>query len=541
MQPISANNEALEELFTKKFPSKVKKLANTLSVLKNSWDLHLLQQLIEQVKSLSMLSEAIHLTQIHHDCRSLLHFLHAMQKHKTRPKEETFTLAQAQIDALSHALELNKLPLHFSKESLKQLHYHTKIVFALRHKDLYEEHASQLSFFGYESLYTSSFEGLVNIITEEEHPLVFAAILIDLSLCPQQDLTAFETIQSNLPMIFLSEEDNIENRLFAVRAGGQAYFTLPVEFSTLLEKIDDLIVPVGESTPYRVLMIEDSKTQANHIKHTLEQAGMVVTLVTDPLKISKPLQDFQPELILMDLYMPKCSGIELSRVIRQQESYMSIPIVYLSAESDLSKQINAMRLGGDDFLTKPIEEEHLITVVTTRIDRSRSLRAEMIQDSLTGLLNHTRILEQLELEVARSQREDTSLSFVMLDIDHFKRVNDEYGHPMGDKVIKSLSRLFKQRFRRSDSIGRYGGEEFAAILPHSDAQSIFSLIEEMREAFSQVPFQSDQEEEFFTTFSAGIAQLTPEMQGKEALIQAADKALYTAKNLGRNKTIIADS
>lgn len=539
MQPIKIKDQTLEQLFTKNFPVKVKQLTNTLKSLRESWDLHLFQDFMAQVKSLSMLSEALHLIQIHHHCQYLLEFLQEIEALKTAPDDEAFMILQAQIEILSHALELNKLPLHFNKETLKQLNYHTKIILGMSANDLSLEFTEQFSFFGYKILPAQNLEVLKKQVLQEEHLLTFAAIIIDLRFCPNLDIKDFDDMPSNLPVIFLSEQDTIENRLFAVRAGGQAFFTLPVEFSTLLEKIDDLIVPIGESSPYRVLIIEDSKTQANHIKHCLEQAGIIVSVVTDPLAIQKPLQDFKPELILMDLYMPKCSGIELARVIRQQESHMSIPIVYLSSESDLNIQMNAMRLGGDDFLTKPIEEEHLMTAVTNRIERSRTLRTEMIQDSLTGLLNHTRILEQLETEVLRAQREETALSFVMIDIDNFKNINDKYGHPMGDKVLKSLSRLFKQRFRRSDSVGRYGGEEFVAILPHSDAQSIFSLIEEMRDAFSQVVFQTETGEEFNVTISTGIAELRPEMKGKTELVHAADKALYTAKRNGRNQTIIA--
>jgi len=242
----------------------------------------------------------------------------------------------------------------------------------------------------------------------------------------------------------------------------------------------------------------------------------------------------------MDLYMPSCTGLELAGVIRQQESFVGIPIVFLSSEKNVGTQLEAMRLGGDDFLTKPISPPHLLSAITTRVERARALRASMIQDSLTGLLNHVRILDQLSIEIARAQREKIPLTFAMIDIDHFKSINDDYGHPSGDRVIKSLARLLKQRLRKTDCIGRYGGEEFAVILPNSDIQSIYPLLEKIRDIFAKIRHTPPTNKfEFSVTFSAGIASLSPKLNSVDALLQGADRALYAAKNQGRNQIIQA--
>jgi diguanylate cyclase (GGDEF)-like protein len=183
------------------------------------------------------------------------------------------------------------------------------------------------------------------------------------------------------------------------------------------------------------------------------------------------LADFQPDLIILDMYMPACTGTELAKVIRHNDRYVSVPIIYLSAEDDLDKQLDAMSEGGDDFLTKPIKPRHLITTVRNRAARARNLKARMVRDSLTGLYNHTHILQLLEDCSFRARRENKPLSFAMLDIDHFKRVNDSHGHPMGDRVIKSLALFLKQRLRKTDFIGRYGGEEFAIVMPDTDLEA----------------------------------------------------------------------
>jgi diguanylate cyclase (GGDEF)-like protein len=164
------------------------------------------------------------------------------------------------------------------------------------------------------------------------------------------------------------------------------------------------------------------------------------------------------------------------------------------------------------------------------------LSALMVQDSLTGLLKHTMIKEQLVQELSREQRTQSALSFAMIDIDKFKLVNDHYGHMMGDRVIKSLARLLKQRLRKSDSIGRYGGEEFAVVLPNCDPDSAAMLLNKIRADFSELRFLHEGKE-FSVTFSTGIAGF-PAHENADELNQAADEALYEAKHQGRNRIVV---
>jgi diguanylate cyclase (GGDEF)-like protein len=315
-----------------------------------------------------------------------------------------------------------------------------------------------------------------------------------------------------------------------------AYFSKPVSIGVLVDKLDELTSTIPPQ-PYRVLIVDDSTSLANYHAAVLEGDGMVVKVVDKPLEVMGPLQEFSPDLILMDIYMSECSGMELAKVIRQLEAFVSIPIVYLSVENDLDKQLSAMSLGGDDFLTKPIKPEHLVSSVTSRIQRSRMLRSLMVRDSLTGLLNHTTIKDHLEREVARAKREKTPLAFAMVDIDHFKRVNDTYGHSVGDRVIKSLSRLLQQRLRETDVVGRYGGEEFAVIMSNTDGHAAMKVLDEIREAFSRLNHMAAGKE-FFVTFSCGIAEVA--LFGDAIKLgDAADKALYEAKHAGRNCVVLA--
>ena len=348
----------------------------------------------------------------------------------------------------------------------------------------------------------------------------------------QLALEAQTGLERKLPVLFYShQEADTPFRLAAVRAGGQEFYTGTLDSARLLEKIETLTRTVY-SDPIRALVVDDSRAQAMATEMALNSAGIVTRTLMQPGAVMAHLAEFVPDLIILDMYMPECTGTELAKVIRQHERYVSVPIIYLSAEDDLDKQLDAMSEGGDDFLTKPIKPRHLIATVRTRAARARSLQARIVQDSLTGLYNHTHTLQLLEDACFRARRSQRPITFAMLDIDHFKQVNDHYGHPMGDRVIKSLALFLKQRLRKSDHIGRYGGEEFAIVLPDTDLATATRLIDEIRQRFAEIHYPAPPKE-LSCTFSAGVAQLQPG-QEMPALAKQADEALYAAKHAGRN-------
>jgi diguanylate cyclase (GGDEF)-like protein len=362
-------------------------------------------------------------------------------------------------------------------------------------------------------------------------------VLVDLDAVAEDQLTAhLHRIAAlrprTVPLFGLGGGTDLKLHLAAIRCGVEALFAKPVDPTTVADLLERRLRPVRED-PFRVIVVDDSRATADFVKGTLEQAGMICRTVDEPLATLDAIRDFRPDLVLTDLYMPACSGPELAALIRMHPGFLGIPIVYLSSEMDPDLRIEALRQGADDFLSKPIRPEHLVASVQVRCQRARLLRSQMLRDSLTGLYNHTTLKDRLESEVSRAHRRRSPLCCAMLDLDHFKSVNDTHGHAVGDRVIVSLARLLRRRLRKNDVIGRYGGEEFALLLPDTPLADARVVLDGLREAFHAIP-QTGVRGPFATSFSCGLAELLPG-ESAEALNDAADQALYRAKAAGRNR------
>lgn len=333
-------------------------------------------------------------------------------------------------------------------------------------------------------------------------------------------------------LVVMAEAPDFALELRAAQAGGDACLALPVDAPSAAACIESLL---GErdQPPVRVLIVDDDEAVAEHHRLLFAQAGMLAEWVSDPLAVRQALERLRPDVLLLDLHMPQCSGAELARAIRFDPAWQSLPILFLSAETDPQRQNQAVAMGADDFISKALGDTQLVAVVRSRAARSRKLSALMSQDSLTGLLKHATVKDRLAQEVDRANRQGKPLVVGMVDIDHFKQVNDGWGHPVGDQVIKTLGQLLRQRLRRQDSVGRYGGEEFMVLLPECSLDDAQRLLDDIRRRFGEVRF-GGQENGFSVTFSAGIASNELARQAED-LLAVADAALYEAKRGGRDQ------
>ena len=334
------------------------------------------------------------------------------------------------------------------------------------------------------------------------------------------------------PLLVISSQDSFISRLQAVRAGARGYFTKPVDLPALESRLERCF-NTHQGGPFRVLIVDDDTDLAARYQLVLSNAGMLVDINSEPNLLLEKMHKFSPDVVLMDISMPDYSGPELAQVIRLNDDWLRIPIVYLSAETNAERQMSALLKAGDDFITKPISDSALLTTVYARAQRARMVSEALARDSLTGLLKHADIKEQVEIEIERAKRCEQPMSVVMIDIDHFKKVNDQYGHAVGDSVIRGLSNLLRQRLRKVDRLGRYGGEEFVAVLPNCSTQDAWQILEEIRESFNVLQFPAGQQH-FVCSFSAGISGCEAPTWDTRDLLDKADKRLYVAKHAGRN-------
>jgi len=368
-----------------------------------------------------------------------------------------------------------------------------------------------------------------------------AALIIDTSVEPDALVVDGEPIASLLepvgagtlfPLLWTAQSSALSTRLAATRLGGAAFLSQPVDVDDLVGKLDALTASPSPE-PFRVLVMDDEPALTRLYSLILRQAGMEVCEVNDPLTIMEPMLAFKPDIVLIDVLMPGVKGTELAAVLRQQDAFGNTPIVFLSVDNDPTAQQSALRSGGDGFLCKPIEPRNLVSAVSIRASRSRSLKQLISNDIVTGLPNHTRLKEQLEIEVARAMRLNHEISFALVDIDHFRHVNECHGYAAGDRMLRALARMLSQHVRQTDVVGRYGGEEFAVILSGAGNANAARRMDEVRAAFASLTHCAGGEE-FRATFSCGVSTAPPGSDSS-SLCEAAVTALQVAKTQGRNR------
>lgn len=357
----------------------------------------------------------------------------------------------------------------------------------------------------------------------------FWAVIISSAVDPELELA--QECAKKHHTILVAEEPTFELRLAAARAGVEAVIWPPIEMVELGAWLGDF--HDREEPVYEILIIDDDELAGHAHALALEQAGLRAHVITDPTKAIDTLDELNPDLVLLDMHMPGVNGIEIAKIIRQEHHHLTLPILFLSSERDEMRQQEARQVGGDDFIAKPVDGQTLARLVKIRANRARKLKQVAERDGLTGLLDHVRFKERLNAEIIRSQRSGTPLSLCLIDIDHFKKVNDTHGHQAGDRVIQTLAHSLTGALRRSDVIGRYGGEEFAVILLDTELDAAATVINRIREAFSWLDFHAG-ETTFSCTMSAGIAA-AHKSDTTEAIIGRADEALYSAKNQGRDR------
>jgi diguanylate cyclase (GGDEF)-like protein len=286
----------------------------------------------------------------------------------------------------------------------------------------------------------------------------------------------------------------------------------------------------------RVLIADDDRLSARVLEVNLKKGGYDVTVVPDGSKAWEILKsDDRPQIAILDWMMPVMDGPEVCRQVRRAGG----PYVYillLTGNTDRDAFVTGLDAGADDYIRKPFDSAELqarLRSATRIVELEEKLRRQATLDALTGVLNRGAIMERLEVEMDRSGREGDSLCVAMVDLDHFKQINDTYGHSVGDSVLCEAARRMCSVVRPYDVVGRYGGEEFIVVFSRCDEQTALSIVERIRETISTDPVQANSRS-ISVTASIGVARVLNSVDADTALREA-DNALFRAKQQGRNR------
>ncbi len=285
-----------------------------------------------------------------------------------------------------------------------------------------------------------------------------------------------------------------------------------------------------------LLIVDDEADVCRVLTSVLTAKGYAAESETRATAVMERLRRRPYEAVLLDLFMPELSGIQLLKQIK--EEFEDLPIVVLTGKGDLATAVEAMQAGASDFISKPVAGGFLDLRIQRAMELEHARRLAKL-DSLTGLYNHRFFQERLAEEIKRSERHARPLALLLLDVDHFKEVNDTHGHMTGDAVLREVSRLLVESSRAEDIVARYGGEEFAMILPETAREGAEIFAGRVKRAFESGRLEErDLPRNTRITVSIGVAGWTAEST-REGLLRAADQALYQAKRQGRNRVCVA--
>jgi two-component system, cell cycle response regulator len=294
-----------------------------------------------------------------------------------------------------------------------------------------------------------------------------------------------------------------------------------------------------------VLIADDDPVSRRLLQVSLGNAGYRVDAAADGAEALRVLnQPDSPRLVILDWLMPGMDGVEVCRMVRASAGEPYQYIILLTAKGHQTEIIEGLEAGADDYITKPFDLQELkarlragkriLELQEQLVSAREQLRIQATHDSLTGLFNRRAIEEALDREATRCRREKKPVGVILADVDHFKLINDTYGHQAGDAVLQEIARRMSASLRAYDSVGRYGGEEFLVVVPGSDLAAAAELAERLRQGIAAQPVSTDSAM-IPVTVSLGVAVSVDQPGGLEDLLRRADEALYAAKDRGRNR------
>ena len=370
----------------------------------------------------------------------------------------------------------------------------------------------------------------------------FAAALISARGSPHPELLAFvaELERGEPPVctVVLADSDNFANRVEIARSGVSRL----VEGSASPGRIIDAVAAVmrqAGAARAAILAVDDDPHILGALRAILDPAAFELTTLEDPLQFWAALEAAAPELIILDVDMPHVTGLELCRVVRSDPKWHDVPVLFLTSRTDVGSIQRAFAAGADDYLGKPVVASELIMRIRNRLERARLSRDLAETDALTGIANRRKSTQEMERFISLARRRSDEFSLAVLDLDHFKLVNDSFGHGAGDEVLRSVAQMLSRSLRAEDVVGRWGGEEFAVGLYGATKAEGARCLAAILASIAATEFAAPDGSRFTVTCSGGVSQLGVDGSDVDSLYRVADSALYEAKAAGRNRVVAA--
>lgn len=338
-------------------------------------------------------------------------------------------------------------------------------------------------------------------------------------------------------IVYMSARDTLKMRQWAVDAGGDAFFAKPVNVSALSQLLELFKSREDESiSAGRVAIIEDDEQIGQFYANVLSGSGFEVDVVNKSADTLDRVLSFRPDLVLMDLQMPEFDGTALTSILRQHETLFDIPILFLTSETDPKSHRRALRSGGDALLQKTDDPDLLVSVVGNRITRFKRVSSSLTVDPLTRVLNRPTLMERVNFELQRAQRDGQAFCILVVDIDGFRDFNAQHGRLAGDAVLRSVTRTIRDRLRRVDVLGRYGGDELMVLMPSTKRSSGEAVVRELVTQIGETPIEFDGQH-FAVTVTASIIESRLDRHDSahfavHQLLAAVDEQMAKAKLAG---------
>ena len=343
-----------------------------------------------------------------------------------------------------------------------------------------------------------------------------------------------------IPVLVLTARNQLRDRVEVAHLGGNVFLEKPIAPKEILKTVTQELQRT-QKTEARILIVDDDLLVLAALSNLLTPWGFQVRTLADPKQFWQTLEVTAPDLLILDIEMPDFSGIELCQVVRSDSRWSELPVLFLSGHNDAEIVHQVFAVGADDYVQKPIAGPELIARILNRLERTRILHRFAEIDELTGTATRRKFIQDLERLLHLAERQNQPLCFMILDLDRFKQVNDQYGHEVGDRVLSQLGKLLKQFFRSGDIVARWGGEEFVLGIYGITGDLGAKRLNDFLKTWCEQKFTAANNQTFHVTFSAGVVEYSQDGANLQELYRAADAALYQAKAMGRNQVLVSST